>query len=82
LDDIEELDNGSWCKSWVSWSSLDSESLSRTGLTIGKDTNIVSIYCTLNESLAVFEHILLSAFRTKDRIEVVILETISRTNGD
>ena len=54
---------------------MDGEGLTGTCLSIGKDTNIVSIDSTLNQPLCLLKDFLLGTIRPKDRVEVVVFLT-------
>ena len=50
--------------------------LARPCLTIGKDANIVPVNRTLNQTLCLIEDLFLRAVRAKNRIELVVLDSI------
>lgn len=82
LQNVEHLDNGSWSEPWHTFRTLDGKGLSRSCLSVSENANIVSINSTLDQTFRVFKDFFLSAFTSKDRIEVVIFGSSFQTNCD
>jgi len=70
-DQAEELSDGPGRESRHLLITLDSECFTWTCLTIGEDANIITVNCTLDQSLCFIEHFLLSWFWAKDAIKVI-----------
>lgn len=60
LQNTEHLNNSSRRETWLVLTSLNSESLTRTSLTVGKNRHVVPINSGLNKSLSVVEDLILS----------------------
>lgn len=72
-DELVHLFNGAWSQTWVLLVTLDCESLTRAGLTVCEDANIVTINGALNETFGLLEYLILSGVWSKNAIEVVVL---------
>jgi len=76
LEDLEHFDDRTRRKTRHVRASLDRECFSRARLAVRKNNNIVAVNRRLDQPLGIFEHLVLRAFRPKNRIEVVIFHPV------
>jgi len=82
LQNVEHLDDGSWCESWHGIRSLDRECLTGSSLSVCKDADVIAVNRTLDKTLGVVKDLFLGAVTAEDCIEGEVLGSAFQSNRD